>query len=110
MNAEKLNELRHLLEEFQRIRADVLSQLYKEFPRQCFVKVNADRFKGYGFRDGDIDSSFGPLLFPVKLENGNTWNYPVEACQPEHDLTKVPRSVRRARLKHNGYKLTGCIR
>lgn len=74
----------------------------------CFVKVNCDRFRGFGFVVRCSDCP--PHLLPVCLENGNTWWYPLESAEPVFDLLSVPRSVRRRRLRGRGYKLTGCAR
>lgn len=65
------------------------------------VFVDAPTYRGIGvvsLADGPADT------IAVFLENGNTWWYPVEDCQPI-PWGEVPRSIRRAYLRRKGYKL-----
>lgn len=61
----------------------------KFFPVGSEVRVECSQFKGFGFvsrQDG-----CPPDRLPVRLENGNTWQYPIEACQAPGFDSGLPR-------------------
>lgn len=74
------------------------------YKRGQFVRVNDDRFHGVGMVCV-MDSSVPPHVLPVKLENGNTWWYPLTSIVEIVAAKNVPRSVRRMKLRWHGYKL-----
>lgn len=75
------------------------------FKRGQFVRVNSPSFHGIGMVCA-MSSEVPPNMVPVKLENDNTWWYPIEdIAEVLTDLNKVPRSVRRMKLRWNGYKM-----
>ena len=59
-----------------------------EFPSGTVVKVNCPRFTGQGIVDSQ--SEVAADLLAVRLENGNVWWYPVEACSVVTDA-KCPK-------------------
>lgn len=80
----------------------------KNFRPGGLVRVDCARFRGFGF--AVVDGDCPPCKLAVMLENGNTWWYPIDSVVPVTDLRLVPRTVRRAKLRWSGYKLTGCCR
>jgi hypothetical protein len=75
------------------------------FRHRMFVWVDCYKYRGHGVILLSDDPP--PHVVAVLLENGNTWWYPIETVVPVTDLRKVPRSVRRLKLRWHGYKLAG---
>jgi hypothetical protein len=107
-NAADCSGLLELVEAYKTAVTNLDAYRVKTFRSGMFVKVNCDRYHGYGFIVRNSDCP--PHVVPVKLENGNTWWYPIESVMPVEAAKSVPRSNRRSKLKHHGYKLTGCVR
>ena len=63
----------------------------KYFPFGAIVQVNSERFKGIGI---SVGKSFdcAPDKVMVRVESGNTWEYPIECCDTFRD-EKVPRWI-----------------
>lgn len=99
------NALR-LVENYKNAVANLEAYRVKNFKSGAFVEVNCDRYRGFGFVV--VDYGAPPHVIPVKLQNGNTWWYPMEAVSLVKDIKSVPNSIRKSKLKHYGYKLTGC--
>lgn len=69
-----------------------------------FVRVNDARFKGIGMVCA-YSSEIPPHKLPVRLENDNVWWYDLLSIVEIVAAKDVPRSVRRMKLRWNGYKL-----
>lgn len=67
---------------YREVRSKVAELKAERFKVGDPVKVDCSRFQGWGrvaFFGGD---SLEYDELPVVLENGNTWHYPVDACEP----------------------------
>lgn len=76
------------------------------FRRGDFVEINDPRYKGFAvvsFVDGDCP----PTQLPVMLANGVVWRYRLASVVRTVNPDEVPRSLRRAWLRNNGYRLLG---
>lgn len=71
-----------------------------EFPIGAVVYVNCPQYKGYGIVSADSDCRDDKL--PVRLQNGNTWWYPVESCTRTKEMKQLPRYARRMKLEFHG--------
>lgn len=74
-------------------KTQLLEEKQKEFPLPCVVKVHSPRFQGMGIvwtYEGIADFTDSLL---VLLENGNTWDYPVECCERIADELKWPKWI-----------------
>lgn len=103
-----MNELKHTiavgsgewLGRWREMEQSIREWKRKAFPHRCIVKVNCDRYKGYGVVIASSECETDKLA--VMLENGNTWWYPVEACTRADDMKQVPAYARRQKLKLHG--------
>lgn len=71
-----------------------------EFPIGSMVYVDCPRYRGYGLVTADSECRDENL--PVRLENGNVWWYPVDACTRIRDMKSLPRYARRIKLEFHG--------
>ena len=71
-----------------------------EFPIGAVVYVDCAQYKGHGIVSADRDCRDDRL--PVRLQNGNVWWYPVEACTRIKDMKALPRYARRMKLEFHG--------
>lgn len=71
-----------------------------EFPIGSMVYVDCPRYQGYGLVTAD--SGCRDENLPVRLENGNVWWYPVDACTRIRDMKSLPRYARRIKLEFHG--------
>lgn len=69
-----------------------------------FVRVNDARFKGVGMVCA-YSSEIPPNKLPIRLENNNVWWYDLESIVEIVPAKDAPRSVRRMKLRWNGYRL-----
>ncbi len=83
----KYQALEHLRDEYlaashnSDFNAMMLAELRnKMFPVGSFVDVNCSRYKGPGIVVNAPECS--PTSLPVRLQNGNTWFYPMLDCCP----------------------------
>lgn len=92
------------VERFQRLENRLRAWKCATFPTGTPVRVDAPSYCGTGvaWMTGDYSAPVDTL--EVLLENGNSWRYPIERCQPI-PWGEVPRSNRRAYLRKKGYKL-----
>lgn len=72
--------IKELVEEYQRTKEALLDYRRETFPPETIVLVNCDQYKGLGVCVADGLSN--PDQVSVRLGNGNTWWYHIEACQP----------------------------
>lgn len=64
--------------QFQTARERLLEAKQREFPSGRGVRVVNERYNGYGMIVTNDDCPVDQLA--VKLENGNTWWYPLDCC------------------------------
>lgn len=72
-NSTVLSRYRNALAELERHKAD-------RFYPGTHVLVNCSRYHGHGI--AVTDNQCPPDQIAVRLENGNVWWYPLEACRP----------------------------
>lgn len=98
-------EFRAMVEDLRIQRGLVETEARRRFPSGCFVRVDCDQFKGFGIAMSGYDlAALMAGSMPVRLENGNTWNYPLDTISSVESIAIVPRSVRRAKLQMKGIK------
>ena len=64
--------------QFQTAKERLIEACQREFPLGRGVRVAHERFNGYGMIVADDSCPVDQLA--VKLENGNTWWYPLDCC------------------------------
>jgi hypothetical protein len=71
--------MKELIKKYHAVHQELRDIREKEFPFGIKVFVDCPQYKGPGTVDLKVSV---PLdMLPVKLENGNTWYYPLEACR-----------------------------
>lgn len=66
------------LRQYQTAKTRLTEAREREFPAGRGVRVVSDRYNGYGMIVDDDGCPVDQLA--VKLENGNTWWYPLDDC------------------------------
>jgi hypothetical protein len=82
------------LESYRESRRIFLRQKEQQFPLPCVVRVDSPRFFGTGIvwtYDGIADYTDSLL---VLLENGNTWDYPIDCCARIEDEVNWPQWIK----------------
>lgn len=81
-----MKSLKELVDSFREASADLLLVKAQTFPVRSWVQVSCPgRYVGPGQVMQDSEPAD---QLAVRLDNGNTWWYPIEACTPDIELTQ----------------------
>jgi hypothetical protein len=67
------------------------------YPYKSYVYVSCTQYTGHGIVDNDGNCPVDKLA--VRLENGNTWWYPLDACSEIWSRKEIPPSLKRMRRR-----------
>lgn len=104
MNA--IHETTALLQAYRSARAALTTARLQAFPHRCCVRVNSARYRGVGVALTLCSEGVPLEQLPVRLENGNTWHYPLEDCARIHALQGLTVSERHSLLRAYGRPAT----
>lgn len=100
MNAD--SDIYRLARQFRNISFELVQFRKQAFPSGSIVHVYSPCYVGHGI--AAADSGCPADQVPVRLENGNTWWYPIEGVKRVTDLKSIPSSVRRMKFEFHGLK------
>lgn len=69
-----------LLEHYGLVKSIIIERKNEMFPKNTLVEVNSPRYHGKGIVSEHQHGCSADNL-AVKLDNGNTWYYPVNCCK-----------------------------
>lgn len=86
------DEIKELVERYTSIRDKLIDWRRDNFPVRSVVYVECDQYTGFGIVERD---GAEPHQLAVRLENGNTWWYPVEKTMLAHRPGDWPSWIKR---------------